>query len=71
MHDSYFFVYGNTQIHMGKKTYLQKVIQVIANTFFIMADIPLISSVTESRSNRLVHVQNVRCLTKDSKSFID
>ena len=49
-------------------TYLQEVIQVIANTIFIVSDITVIRSVTETCSYWLVDIDEIRCLQKTDKS---
>ena len=54
-----FFIEKHTHNTHGKQTNLQKVIQVIANATFIMANVMLIGRVTETGSNRLVHKQKV------------
>lgn len=49
-------------------THLQEVIQVIANTIFIVSDITVIGSVTEACSYWLVDIDEIRCLQKTDKS---
>lgn len=55
----HYSTYQNVDETEGTLSYLQEVIQVIANTFFVMTNVIVVRSVTETSSSGLVDVNKI------------